>query len=156
MALGYLNVSNNHLPLEGLRPLARAHILELFLGNGRSRQERRRTVGILPNLWVLDDEFVTAEERRTAEDDYAHEGGGGGDELLLTWNDSPSSEDAGESSKSSRRDVQPIGRKDARIGHHLPQEHEKFGGGSGFGGIETQGRRVREFFEDVVWKLPAK
>ncbi|CAN0538545.1 unnamed protein product, partial [Ectocarpus sp. 12 AP-2014] len=63
MALGYLNLSRNFIPLDGLRPLARAHILELFLGSGRSSEERRRTLCALPNLWALDDEFVTAEER---------------------------------------------------------------------------------------------
>ncbi|CAM9239081.1 unnamed protein product, partial [Ectocarpus sp. 12 AP-2014] len=70
MALGYLNLSSNFIPLDGLRPLARAHILELFLGNGRSSEERRRTLCALPNLWVLDDEFVTAEERRIADDNH--------------------------------------------------------------------------------------
>ncbi len=156
MALGYLNLSNNPLPVENLRPLARAHILELFLGSGRSPQERRRTVGFLPNLWVLDDEFVTAQERHTAEDDYAHEGGGADDQLLLTWNAPSLSEKAKETCGRDRRHVQSASRKDKCIGHQPPQKTKGLGPGPGFGGIETQGRRARKFFEDVVWKLPSK
>lgn len=165
MALGYLNLSSNSLPLESLRPLARTHVLELFLGDGRSTQERRRTLGLLPNLWVLDDEFVTAKERRVAEDDFVRGGGSDrNDHLILTRNGS-SLPDKTEQ-LSVRNDggvncVQPPGvfsRKDVRISHRPP--HRKTGPSSssrsGFGGLASQGRHVREFYENVLWKLPSR
>lgn len=157
MALGYLNLSSNPLPLEGLRPLAHAHILELFLGTVRSGQERRRALGLLPNVWVLDDEYVTAIERRAAEDDYSHGAGERGDYLLRTWNDPSLLR-----SREKLRDDDGAGARHVDVGkyvrpnHQPPQQKQEPGGGSGFGSLETQGRQVREFYENIVWKLPSR
>lgn len=160
MALGYLNLSSNPLPLEGLRPLAHAHILELFLGSVHSREERRQTLGILPNVWVLDDEYVTASERREAEDDYSHGRGESNDHLLRTWNDSslPRSPEKlrcidGKSVAGGRKDDSS---KEVRTSHQRTQQKKELGGGSGFGSLETQGCQAREFYENVVWKLPSR
>lgn len=153
MALGYLNLSSNPLPLEALRPLAHAHILELFLGSVRAGEARRRTLGLLPNVWVLDDEYVTARERRAAEEDYSHGAGERNDHFLRTWNDS----------SLLRSQEKPRGDSGAR-GRHIDHRNQvrtshqqtQPGGGSGFGSLETQGRQSRDFYENVVWKLPSR
>lgn len=155
MALGYLNLSSNSLPLESLRPLARAHVLELFLGSGRSTHERRRTLGLLPNLWALDDEFVTAKERRVAEDDYSRGGRERSDHLLLACNESSLLD----KSEELRNDGPPgiVSRKEVHISRQPPHQQKKgLSSGSGFGGLETQGHQVREFYENIMWKLPSR
>ena len=157
MALGYLNLSNNPLSLEDLRPLAHAHILELLLGSVRSGEDRRRTLSLLPNVWVLDNEYVTAREHRTAEDDYALGAEERTDHLLRTWNDSPLSR-----SPEKLRDGGGVGgrhsdsRKEVRNSHQQTHPKTERGGGSGFGSLETQGRQARDFFESVLWKLPSR
>lgn len=156
MALGYLNLSSNLLPLEGLRPLAHAHILELFLGSTRPGQERRRTLGLLPNVWVLDDEYVTARERRAAEDDYSHGAGERNDHLLRTWNDASLLRSPGKLRDNNGGGRRINNRKQLRISHQRPQQIKELGGRSGFGSLEIQGRQVREFYENVVWKLPSR
>lgn len=158
MALGYLNLSNNPLTLEALRPLAHAHILELFLGSVRSDEERRRTLALLPNVWVLDDEYVTARERRAAEDDCSHGAGERNGHLLRTWNDpsllrSPE-ELRNDDGPGSRHIIQS--RNQVPTGNERPQPKKAPGGGCGFGSLETQGRQVHDFYDNVVWKLPSR
>eukprot|EP00752_Nemacystus_decipiens_P002990 g2774.t1 len=157
MALGYLNLSGNPFPLEALRPLAHAHILELFLGSARSGEERRRALALLPNVWVLDDEYVTARERRAAEDDYSHGAQDWNGHLLRTWNESTlprSPEKLGDGGGTGNRDVDS--RDGVRASQQPSQPKKGPGGGPGFGSLETQGRQVREFYDDVVWKLPSR
>lgn len=161
MALGYLNLSSNFIPLDGLRPLARAHILELFLGSGRSSEERRRTLCALPNLWVLDDEFVTAEERRIADDNHQHNGRGGGatsDHLLPTWNQSSPKREKTRDKDGNTAIASPssiVVVKDAGR-HHPPQKQKESACKSGFVDFETQGHLTQDFYENVVWKIPSR
>ncbi|CAM9133396.1 unnamed protein product, partial [Hapterophycus canaliculatus] len=158
MALGYLNLSSNPLPLESLRPLAQTHILELYLGNDGSPEERRRTLSLLPNLWVLDEEFVTARERRIAEDSYHHaeKGGGGGIQLLLTRIDSsiPDKARGLQDHCDSRADMSASPEKVSS--HHPLQRRNGPNGRSAYGDLERQGRNARGFFEDVLWRLPSR
>lgn len=161
MALGYLNLSSNFIPLDGLRPLSRAHILELFLGSGRSSEERRRTLCALPNLWVLDDEFVTAEERRVADANHQNNGGSGGatsGHLLPTWNQSSPKRGKTRDKDGSTAVVSPssfVVVKDARR-HHPLQKKKEPACKSGFVDLETQGRLTQDFYENVVWKIPSR
>eukprot|EP00903_Cladosiphon_okamuranus_P007612 g7381.t1 len=151
MALGYLNLSSNPLPLEALRPLAYAHILELFLGSVRVGETRRRTLGLLPNVWVLDDEYVTARERRVAEEDYSH----GTEEKA--WNNSSmlrSPEKRRDDGGAPGRHINS--RNQARTNHERAQPNTEPSGGSGYGSMETQGRHARDFYENVMWKLPSR
>lgn len=160
MALGYLNLSSNLLPLESLRPLARTHVLELFLGDGRSTQERRRTLGLLPNLWVLDDEFVTTKERLVAEGDFSRGGSERNDHLILMRGDSSLPDKPEELRDDGGVNcVQPPGvfsRKDVHISRRPPHKKREPSSGSGFGGLASQGRHAREFYENVLWKLPSR
>lgn len=149
MALGYINLSSNPLPLEALRPLAHAHILELFLGRTRSGEERRRTLGFVPNVWVLDDEYVTARERRAAEDDYSLGAGERNDHLLRTWSNSSLPR-----SSEKRRDTET--KNEVRTSHQRSRQKNELGGGSGFGSLETQGRLAFELYENIVWTLPSR
>ncbi|CAN0011132.1 unnamed protein product, partial [Choristocarpus tenellus] len=66
--LGHLDLSGNCIPLEALQPLVSIHILELSIaGNPAAEVANRSTIlRLLPYLWVLDGEYVTAEERRRA------------------------------------------------------------------------------------------
>ncbi|CAM9159192.1 unnamed protein product [Ectocarpus sp. 13 AM-2016] len=161
MALGYLNLSSNFIPLDGLRPLARAHILELFLGSGRSSEERRRTLCALPNLWVLDDEFVTVEERRIADDNHRHNGSGEGatsDHLLPTWNQSSPTRDKTRDKDGSTAIASPssiVITKDAGR-HHPPKTQKASTCKSGFVDLEIQGHLTQDFYENVVWKIPSR
>lgn len=157
MALGYLNLSGNPLTLKALRPLAHAHVLELFLGSVRSGEERRRTLALLPNVWVLDDEYVTTRERRAAEDDYSHGAGETNGHLLQTWNNSSllrSPGKLGDDDGAGSRHVGSI--NEVRPTHQRPRPQKEPGGASGFGSLETQGHQVHEFYEHVVWKIPSR
>lgn len=160
MALGYLNLSSNSLPLESLRPLAYMHVLELFLGDDRPTQERRRTLGLLPNLWVLDNEFVNAKERCVAEGDFSRGGTARNDHLLLTWKVSSSLDKSEElRDDGGIKCVQPTGtvsQKALRVSRQRTKKKEGPRSGSGFGGLESQGHHVREFYENVLWKLPSR
>lgn len=158
MALGYLNLSGNPIPLEGLWPLARVHILELCLTSGRrSTEERREILRLLPNVWVLDDEYVTAQERCSADglQDVNHR-----QDLLdtsndhpLAWNDHNPVRNFG---KSLREDSH--GGKD----HHVDSSEGKLKQqkiatcGLSYRSPEGQGNRAREFYENVVWTLPCR
>lgn len=161
MALGYLNLSSNPLPLESLRPLSCAHVLELFLGDDRSTQERRRTLGLLPNLWVLDDEFVNAKERRVAEDDFSRGRSKRNDHLLLTTCSDSSLLDKSDKLRDDGgiNCVQSPGifsREDVCTSRQPSNKKKEPSSGSGFGGLESQGHHVREFYENVLWKLPSR
>lgn len=158
MALGYLNLSSNPLPLESLRPLAHTHILELYLGDDRSPDERRRTLSLLPNLWVLDEEFVTARERRIAEDNYHHveAGSAGGIQLLLTRSDSSTPVKARGFGDRSDCRAECSTSPDEVQSHQSPQPKNGPFYRSAYGDLERQGRLARGFFEDVVWKLPSR
>lgn len=155
MALGYLNLASNPLPLESLRPLARAHILELHLGNGHSAENRERMLSLLPNLWVLDEEFVNARERRIAEDTYHHveAGAGGGIQLLLTQADSAPPDKA---TGFQDRDGLLAGISASQEG--VPGEPPNNGSScaSAYGDLTRQGRHARKFYEEVVWRLPSR
>lgn len=158
MALGYLNLSNNPLPLESLRPLARAHILELCLGSGRSVEERRRTLAMLPHLWVLDEEFVTAQERRIAEDKYhdAEAGVGIGNQALPLQTDSSTLKVPKNlhNLRGNQAD-NPANTKESP-GHQSSQQRNEPPHRSAYGDLEVQGRQARSFYEDVVWRLPSR
>lgn len=150
MAVGYLNLSSNSIPLEGLRPLARTHILELCLGgSGSSAENRRDILGLLPNVWVLDGEYVTAQERCAADgyDKSNPRGVDNGHLLGEERNDlirKPESQRRQDDAKGGRRRSQHTsgGSNDRRTGQ---QEYRD---------LLQQGHQTKEFFENVVWKLP--
>lgn len=153
MALGYLSLSDNDTPLECLRPLARAHILELCLGRGRS--ERRRIVLLLPNVWVLDEEYVTADERRFADgfDQTRRSEASNGGDHLYAWNDA-CWKPVADNSEDNRGGNEP------RIFSHKDKPNAQRQKTSGccleYQDLERHGRRTREFFQNVVWKLPCR
>lgn len=155
MALGYLNLSNNAISLEGLRPLARAYILELCLGSNRS--ERRRIVRLLPNVWVLDEEYVTADERRFANefDQSQPAGASEGGNPLYALND----EGCSKLDTETREDNRGEG-NEPRIssGKDKPDVQEKrdYGCRLEYQDLELRGRQTREFFQNVVWNVPSR
>lgn len=155
MAVGYLNLCSNNIPLEGLRPLARTHVLELCLGSSGSSAEKRRDVlGLLPNVWVLEGEYVTAQERCAA-DGYdqpspCNDGVGNGRLLGEGQNElvrNPASrrrlDDASGGRGGGRR--QSVGGK-----------HREGVGQQEYRHLLQQGHQTKEFFENVVWKLPCR
>ena len=75
-ALGSLNLADNELPPQNLDALRSIHILRLrVIGcnktsgisssdiNNAATSHRSRTIHLLPNIWVLDDDFITYSER---------------------------------------------------------------------------------------------
>lgn len=155
MAVGYLNLCSNNIPLEGLRPLARTHVLELCLGSSGSSAEKRRDVlGLLPNVWVLEGEYVTAQERCAA-DGYdqpspCNDGVGNGRLLGEGRNDLV------QKTENRRRlgDARGGGRG-GRLQSGGGQNREGVGQQE-YRHLSQQGRQTKEFFENVVWKLPCR
>lgn len=155
MALGYLDLSNNPIPLEALRSIARSHVLELVLGRGNKPNERRQILHMLPNVWVLDEEFVTEKERREAESSrQQHESTGNirnaYDSLISNDKTTVECDSARDSTvKKKRRGFSPRGGNRAPHGMTCSDS-------SDYRIMERQSRRTQEFFENVVWKVPSR
>lgn len=145
--MGYINLSNNTIPLEDLRPLTRTHILELCLGNGSSPEERGKVLRLLPNVWVLDNEYVSAQERFLSDNlderkKNDHE---------IEWNGlegkpgNKTSQDGLHSSDNPSGKSKGMGQKKYFLNCPLL-----------YRGMEHQGRRTRKFYENVIWKIPCR
>lgn len=156
MAVGYLDLSHNPISGRGLRSLASVHIVELRLGRGRSYQDRQSVLRTLPNVWVLDEEYVTAEERYSA--DKASESS--------TDDDRASAEYLLCSSESIRASKPGAGQNDFEEGGGRPQTgNDTCADGSptvvatcrpAYRDVDQTGHRIRKFYENVIWKLPCR
>ena len=74
-ALGSLNLADNGFPLHSLNALRFIHILRLCITGSNeiisigsnpnivTSSHRSETISLLPNIWVLDDDFITNSER---------------------------------------------------------------------------------------------
>lgn len=162
LAIGYLDLSYNvDLSLEHLRPLARAHLLELYLGgDDRLASDRPCILRVVPNVWVLNGEYVTAHERRLAE----RSGKCNDDTELPPWYTGTKIRESGcepldetdgpSESRSFWEKEQTEGEREVGGTQHQSEMFSAFY--PEYRDMSRQGRLAREFFEDVVWKLPCR
>lgn len=162
LAIGYLDISYNaNLSLEHLRPLARAHLLELYLGgDNRLASDRPFILRVIPNVWVLNGEYVTKHERKLAE----RLGGCNDGHELLAWYrrtkirgpgcEPLNTADGLWKNQTFGGKVLPKGESQAQ---ETQQQSETFSVlHPEYRDMSRQSRLAREFFEDVVWKLPCR
>lgn len=151
LAIGYLDLSHNDLPLKTLRPLERSSVLELYLGDGIDIN-RRRVLRLVPGAWVLNGEFVEERERFLAEaldssDERArerkssprHEG-----QTPLLGEFGLDVEEHGDGEMGVRQGLRRDKQQNFSIGH--PEYRD----------MRQQGRLAREFLENVLWKVPSR
>lgn len=158
MALGYLDLSNNPISLKALRSIARSHVLELVLGRDCKPNERRQILRMLPNVWVLDEEFVTEKERRDAESSQQRDKSGGNTKNahdFLVSNDKttagPAEFDAARDSGVKKKHREISARGGNRAPHDMACSYS-----SHYRILERQSRRTQEFFKNVIWKIPSR
>lgn len=170
--MGYLDLSfNADLSLERLRPLARAHVLELYLGGDSSpAPDRLCILKAVPNVWVLNGEYVTAYERRLADHlDWLNNDDGSdcnsNHAKLQRWHVEgakctalgPESLDETGGSRDTRDSFEGEGRTQGHHRQKRTRRQEMFNAlHPEYRDLDRQGHLAREFFEDVVWKLPSR
>lgn len=149
MAIGYLNLCHNNLSLESLRPITRAHVLELYLGKDLGA-DRLAILCLVPGVWVLDGEYVRDHERRVAEGLEHCEHDNVGVESLngpVQVSKRALRQEANEHQDESKPDGDE---------YELRRMHNFSVYDSEFRDMTQQGHLIQEFFQTAVWKVPCR